>query len=108
VFLNVSETGSLDKAILESMASGCVPVSRNESFAAMASKHRIRYLVPGEGSDGVAHVLRTELERPETQRAELSRTLRRIVIDEHSLDRLLDLIATHLRELAGARTLAKA
>ncbi len=101
VFLNLGETRSLDKAILESMASGCIPVSHNESFAAMAEKHEFGFLVPDAGSAGVARLLRQELRRPEAQRARLSRQLRDVVVAEHSLDKLLDLIAMHLRELAG-------
>jgi glycosyltransferase involved in cell wall biosynthesis len=108
VFLNLGETRSLDKAILESMASGCIPVSRNESFRAIADKHGIGFLVPGAGSEEVARVLQQELQRPDAQRVELSRRLRGIVVEEHGLDRLLNLIAMHLRELAGDRALAKA
>lgn len=38
LFINLSETGSLDKAIVESMASGCPVISSNDSFKAIASK----------------------------------------------------------------------
>ena len=49
LFLNLSETGAIDKAILESMASGCVPVSRNASYAAIARDNGLDWLVPGAG-----------------------------------------------------------
>lgn len=36
VFINLSSTGSLDKAMVEAMASGCLVVSSNDAFCAIA------------------------------------------------------------------------
>jgi hypothetical protein len=36
IFLSMSRTGSMDKAILEAMASGCIPISDNDAFATIA------------------------------------------------------------------------
>lgn len=103
LFLNLSETGSIDKAILESMASGCIPVSRNTSFDAIARENGLEWLVPGEGPAGVAERIVEVLERPKSDRAEIADRLRRVVAEQHSLDRLVDAILGHLRELSEAR-----
>lgn len=101
IFLNLSETGSIDKAILESMASGLIPVSRNSSFRALARENGFEWLVPGPGPAGVAEGIVAVLERPREERARLARRLRRIVADEHNLDRLGDAIIGHLGELSA-------
>jgi glycosyltransferase involved in cell wall biosynthesis len=102
VLVNVSETGSLDKAILEAMASGCIPVSRNRSFAVIAREEGLGWLVPAEGSDALAAYIRQVLDLPEGERESLRSQLRSIVVLNHSLDVLSDRIAGHLRELAAS------
>jgi glycosyltransferase involved in cell wall biosynthesis len=102
IFVNVSETGSLDKAILEAMASGCIPVSRNESFARIAREEGLDMLVPRAGSEELARSIGQVLGLPEHERETLRSRLRSIVVRDHSLDALSDQIAGHLRELAAS------
>lgn len=101
IFLNLSENRSIDKAILESMASGCIPVSRNESFQALAAKEGLQELVPGPGADGVADCLARMFGRSLSDREALVARLRRIVTREHCLGSLADTLLIHLGELAG-------
>jgi len=103
VFLNLSETGSIDKAILESMASGCIPVSRNASFESLARAQGLEWLVPGRGPGEVADRIAGVLERPRAEREEVASTLRRIVAERHSLERLADALMAHLRELSETK-----
>jgi glycosyltransferase involved in cell wall biosynthesis len=100
VFLNLSETGAIDKAILEAMASGCIPVSRNASYAAIARENGLEALVPDRGAASVADRLVGLLERPADERSSIATRLRQIVIEEHSLDDLADSVITHLTDLA--------
>ena len=97
--LNLSDT-AMDKAILESMASGCIPVSRNPAFRALADSHDLGWLVPAPGSRGVADCIRSALDRTTEQRPALVDRLRGIVTEHHSLARLSDRIVAHLTELA--------
>jgi glycosyltransferase involved in cell wall biosynthesis len=99
LFLNLSG-GAMDKAILESMASGCIPISRNPAFQALARAHGLEWLVPGSGAEGLAHCIQAALEQPPRERAAIAARLRRIVTDEHSLATLSDRIIAHLHELA--------
>jgi len=97
--VNLSD-GAMDKAILESMASGCIPVSRNPAFTALAHAHGLESLVPGPGPDGLAGCIAAALERPLAERDALRAKLRRIVVEEHSLETLSDRLVAKLGELA--------
>jgi glycosyltransferase involved in cell wall biosynthesis len=98
--LNLSE-GGMDKAILESMASGCIPISRNPAFQALAHARGLDWLVPPPGPHGLAECLIASRERVRRDRAALVQGLRRIVTEEHSLSTLSDRIIDHLEDLAG-------
>ena len=104
--VNLSD-GAMDKAILESMASGCIPVSRNPAFRALARAERLECLVPVPGAHGLADRIASVLARGREDRPALIARLRRIVSKEHSLSTLSDRIIGHLSELAqtsrGAR-----
>jgi glycosyltransferase involved in cell wall biosynthesis len=101
LFLNLSETHSMDKAILESMASGCVPICRNASFRALAHEHGLQSLVPDDGPQALGRSMVRALGLSPTERDRLVRRLRGIVEQEHSLDSLADKLMGHLGELAG-------
>jgi glycosyltransferase involved in cell wall biosynthesis len=102
-FVNLSSTGSLDKAILEAMASGCVPVSVNESFAALAADEGLSELVPAPGVQGAANALERLLGLDAAQLEDLRARLRSVVERRHSLDALADAIVAHLEDLAQRR-----
>jgi glycosyltransferase involved in cell wall biosynthesis len=100
--LNLSG-GAMDKAILEGMASGCVPISRNAAFRALAQGHGLDWLVPEPGADRLAACILEALDHTRADRPSIVARLRRIVTEEHSLDRLSERIMTHLAELAASR-----
>jgi phosphatidylinositol alpha-1,6-mannosyltransferase len=101
VFINLCES-ALDKAILESMASGCIPVSRNPAFQALADSEGLEWLVPEPGPHGLADRMASVLRRAREDRRGLVDRLRRIVAEEHSLSTLSDRIVDHLSDLARA------
>jgi glycosyltransferase involved in cell wall biosynthesis len=100
IFLNLSRSGSLDKAILESMACGCIPVSNNDAFREVARKHGWGELVPGDSVEDAAAVLRRTIGMPGDRQGALRVELCDFVSSEHGLDRLADRILAHLRDLA--------
>jgi glycosyltransferase involved in cell wall biosynthesis len=102
LFLHLSP-GALDKAILEAMASGCIPVSGNAAFRELAARHGLGRLVPDPGPDGLADCVERVLECTDGDRAELTRRLRGIVESEHSLSALADRLVGHLTELSASR-----
>ncbi len=101
VFLSLSRSGSLDKTILEAMASGCLPVCSNDAFAAIAETQGWSTLVPGEGVEAAASVLRATLREPVAEQVALRQELRDYAADEHSLSRLVDRILNEIDELTG-------
>jgi glycosyltransferase involved in cell wall biosynthesis len=101
IFVNASETDSLDKAILESMASGCIPISRNRSFARIAQTEGLDFLVPAPGPEGIAERLAEVVALSATERVRLRRRLRELVVRDHSLDALMDKIRRHLEEIGS-------
>jgi glycosyltransferase involved in cell wall biosynthesis len=101
--LNLSN-GAMDKAILESMAAGCVPVSRNPAFEALAHAHGLDWLVPAPGPKALAECVAGALRRGRDERAALVSRLRGIVTNEHSLSTLGDRLTAHLTDLAERRT----
>jgi glycosyltransferase involved in cell wall biosynthesis len=102
LFLNLSDTG-MDKALLEGMASGCIPVSRNPAFVELAHEHGLGSLVPGPGARNLARCIVGVLAMPDLERRALRARLRHIVEQEHNLSALSDQIISHLVELSRGR-----
>lgn len=89
VFVNMSKTGSLDKAVLEAMACGLPAVSSNEAFANMLRPFGLTF------SEGNASALATVLDRLSADRQglrSLGARLRDIVVTHHGLPRLVGAI----------------
>jgi len=101
-FVNLSATGSLDKAILEAMASGCVPISSNKSFAEISRREGWHDLVAGEDAAGVAAAIGRLMDLPEADRRDLQRRLREFVVHHHSLAALACGLVDELRALAAS------
>ncbi|MCL9972369.1 MAG: glycosyltransferase family 4 protein [Candidatus Pacebacteria bacterium] len=92
VFINVSTTGSMDKAVLEAMALGVVPLSTNPAFKALLEPHGLFV------SDGTVAGLVAALQRllARTDRETLVRTLREHIVLQHNLATLIPKIVTVL------------
>jgi glycosyltransferase involved in cell wall biosynthesis len=100
IFINLSDSGSLDKAILEAMASGCIPVCRNDAFRVLAEEHGLSNLVPAVGAQAVASCMLTVIRQTEAAKEALRAQLRQIVVEEHGLEVLAEQVARHLHVLA--------
>jgi len=85
IFLNASSTGSLDKAVLEAMAAGVVPVTSNEAFRPMLPPE----LCPEATADGFADAIMQAIRVPPMM-------LREKVRSEHSLATLIPRIVADL------------
>src|SRR3989338_1657069 len=96
-FLHASET-SLDKALLEAMACGCIPVSSNE-----AAKN----ILPSEcvcSNETMFEQLQKLIALPVEEKEKLRRKLRNIVEQNHSLPTLIKNIT---REMAGTTSITR-
>jgi glycosyltransferase involved in cell wall biosynthesis len=98
LFLNLGRSGSLDKAILEAIACGCIPICDNDAFVPIARSHGWERLVPEATGDVAAALMRT-LAMPTERKSKLRSEMREFVVKEHSLNRLADRIVGHLDEM---------
>jgi glycosyltransferase involved in cell wall biosynthesis len=95
VFLNLSATESMDKAVLESFAAGVPVVSSNKAFRAVLEKYRLfcADTEPGTVADAIESYLRR------TDREDVREGLRSYVEQQHSLSRLIPAIMhTYVRD----------
>ncbi len=88
VFLSASATGSLDKAVLEAMAVGVVPVTSNPAFESMLSP---LHLFVERNPESFARRTK-ELFQDTGVRMSLSKKVREEIVKNHSLTRLMDVL----------------
>jgi len=86
-FVNLSQTGSVDKAVLEAMACGCVAVTSNEAFFKMLQGYSQICLVARNSRELAERILWLKKLEP-ADRAVITEKLRAIVVKDHSLDNL--------------------
>ncbi|MBK8178975.1 MAG: glycosyltransferase family 4 protein [Planctomycetes bacterium] len=99
VCVNASSTGSVDKVILEAMASARPVVSCNDAFprvvASLGEAGRALCFAPGD-ADGLATQLGRLLDQAQERRFELGLALREIVARDHELGALIQRLVSHM------------
>lgn len=85
IFLNMSETGSVDKAVLEAMASGCLVLTSNNAFVTILPK---QLLLESSSPEDIAKKINETSDLSDTLKRELRLQLRKIVVEHHNLDKL--------------------
>lgn len=95
VFLNASKTASLDKAVLEAMSCGVVPVTSNVAYKPMLSPLGLYVEAAPE-----AFAKRTgEILGSPALRSELGAKVREEVVKNHSLSRLMNVLQSSYESL---------
>lgn len=89
IFLHASTT-SLDKAVLEAMACGCIVVSSAQAFKNILSPECVC------ANETMAETVQKILDMSEAEREALRKELREIVVKHHSLPRLIDLLVKEM------------
>lgn len=100
VTVNLSQTGSLDKAILESMSCGVPAVTSNEAARPILQRWTDILLFSANDPETLALRLKAIMTLELKDRQQLALALRQVVIKHHSLDQL----ATRLDKLLLATT----
>lgn len=90
VMVNMSATGSMDKAVLEAMACGIPVVTVNEAFQAVLAPWKETVLIPPNEPELLPARLQKLMAMSADERAKLGAELRELVVAEHSLERLVD------------------
>lgn len=88
--VNMSQTGSIDKAVLEAMACGLPVITANEAFQGMLAPWAETLLVPPESPEALPVRVRRLLALSADERREMGMALRQIVVEGHSLNGLIE------------------
>jgi glycosyltransferase involved in cell wall biosynthesis len=105
VFINLSRTGSLDKAIVEALATGCPVISCNEAFRALAEEGGCNNFSISCNAGELASALTRVACMSSLERADLERRLRDLVVKNHSLDGLIERLHTVLISMISKKTI---
>lgn len=92
-FVNMSKTGSLDKVVLEAMATETYPLTSNEAFQGVFSGSAEKYMFPG----GDANLLADKLQEAADTKNDLTE-LREIVTERHSVKALIPRLLNHIKQ----------
>ena len=97
VMVNMSATGSLDKAVLEAMACGLPVVTANEAFVPLLQPWAARLLTPPANPPALARRILALMQLDRARRQALGNELRALVEREHSMQRLVTNLVAVLR-----------
>ncbi len=87
VYINVSQSGMLDKTIFKALAAGCIPITSSVDFNAMIKPAtNDRLLVKENDAVSLADTITYVLSLPDTEKKNLVREMQALVIGKHSLD----------------------
>lgn len=89
IFVNMSHTGSLDKAVLEAMACGLPVLTCNEALRGVLGPYADELMYPTENHERLANGLRRLILMSDRERKELGLKLRDFVVKNHSLPELI-------------------
>lgn len=89
VMVNMSLTGSMDKAVLEAMACELPVITANEAYQKILAQWADTLLIPPESPEILPKRLTQIVTLSPDERAKLGQTLRQIVVTEHSLEQLV-------------------
>lgn len=92
LFVNMSQTGSLDKAILEAMATGLPVATSNEAASVVLSAFADKMVFPQKDFQALAERIKFFINLPVEERIKYGEALRKIVETEHGLEGLIEKI----------------
>ena len=90
VFINLTDPSSLEKVVLEAMAMEKLVVTSNDTFLPLLSKFQDLLLVNKYDPDDLAKKIEKVIKLNTEEKNKIGRELREIVVEKHSLDRLID------------------
>lgn len=90
LFVSASQTGSLDKAVLEALSCARLALTSNEAFGDFYGAEQSCYTFPAGDSAALARLLESTLRMPPAERRARGLALRERVVAEHGLDHLAD------------------
>ncbi|MBI5765897.1 glycosyltransferase [Candidatus Falkowbacteria bacterium] len=95
LFINMSGTGSLDKAVLEAMACGCLVLTANEAFAKILPPP---LMVEKNNPQVLAEKIQWVMSLPQEEKNETANKLINEIRNNHNLDNLVKKIISQFHE----------
>lgn len=92
IFVNLTPSGSMDKTILESVSCGCIPIVVNTFFRAIFDPN----MIVEENAKDISNKIKFWLEKDGEYVEEASRRLQKYVLENHSLNALMDKLNTEI------------
>jgi len=92
LFVNMSETGSLDKAVLEAMSCGTPVLTSNEAVATILEAQKTHCVFAKGDKADFLEKIKTMMNLTTDERKHLSEELRDIVVQEHQVGNLINRI----------------
>jgi len=89
IFVNMSHTGSLDKAILEAMSSGVIVVTCNESLSEILGNYAEMLMFSKKNVTSFVERINFVRGLKEQKKQEIKEKLRSIVTEEHNIEKLI-------------------
>ena len=96
VFVNLSTTGSLDKAIVEAMASGCLVLSSNDAFGVIARNAGFADCIVPRDAAGLKIGLEYLSKLDRSARQLIAERQSEIALRDHTLEGLMDRLYANL------------
>lgn len=90
ISVNLAPTGGIDKAVLESMAAGAIPIVANRAFAPYFGARAGRLLLAGDDPEDLARAIGEIMELPLEEREAVGRELAETARERAGLDRLVN------------------
>jgi glycosyltransferase involved in cell wall biosynthesis len=101
-FFNLSSTGSIDKAILESMASGCLVISSNDSFKSIAVESGFSECIIDSDIHSIQNAISMFKAMNVDYLAKVAKRQSEVAISNHSLSGLVLRLSSILKKNSSA------
>lgn len=96
LFVNTSQTGSLDKAIAEAMACGLPILTCNEALEEILGEYKDKLMYPKKDYKELAKRIKYIINLEKGEKEKIGRNLRQIIVENHSLKRFVEKILSLL------------
>ncbi|MBU1046192.1 glycosyltransferase family 4 protein [Patescibacteria group bacterium] len=89
LFVNTSQTGSLDKAILEAMSCGLLVLSSNDSSKNVFAEYSEKLFFKPKSVNDLSNKIENIIRLSEEDKIKIGKRLRNIVVNDHNLENLI-------------------
>lgn len=97
IFVHTSETGSLDKAVLEAMSCGVIPITSSEAFYDLLKEYKDILIFEKGSPETLAKKIETLLQIGNKEKEEIRKNLREKIVQNHNLHKLIHNLSEEIK-----------